>query len=85
MDPSAVPPHHVSESLERLERRLGELSTSMGAVERAVGHATGGAAPAWRRVTGAEQRPWRNPTSRGSDCGQPAPGRSRRQLTPDSR
>jgi uncharacterized membrane protein len=56
MDPSGVPPHHVSESLERLEHRLGELSTSVGAVERAVGHARGGAAPAWRRVTDAEQR-----------------------------
>ena len=56
MDPSAVPPRHVGESLERLERRLGELSTSVGAVERAVGHARGAAIPAWRRVTGTEQR-----------------------------
>jgi uncharacterized membrane protein len=61
MDPSAVPPHRVSESLERLEHRLSELSASMGAVERAVGQraagqARGAGAPAWRRVTDTEQR-----------------------------
>ena len=56
MDPSAVPPHHVTASLERLEHRLGELSTSMGAVERAVGRSHGAASPAWRRVTETEQR-----------------------------
>src|SRR5919202_3435990 len=48
--------HHVTESLTRLERRLGELSTSIGAVERAVGQARGAGSPAWRRVTDAEQR-----------------------------
>jgi uncharacterized membrane protein len=56
MDPSAVPPHHVGESLARLEHRLGELSTSISAVERAVGQARDGSAPSWRRVTDAEQR-----------------------------
>ena len=56
MEPSGVPPHHVGESLERLEHRLGELTTSIGAVERAVGQARGAAVPAWRRVTDAEQR-----------------------------
>jgi uncharacterized membrane protein len=56
MDPSAVPPHHVAESLERLEHRLGELSTSVGAVERAVVQSRGAGSPAWRRVTDTEQR-----------------------------
>jgi uncharacterized membrane protein len=51
-----VPQHHVTESLERLERRLGDLSTSMGAVERAVGQSRGTRVPAWRRVTATEQR-----------------------------
>ena len=55
MEPSAVP-HQVTESLERLERRLGELSTSMGAVERAVGQARTAAVPAWRRKTHTEHR-----------------------------
>jgi uncharacterized membrane protein len=51
-----APQHHVTESLERLERRLGELSTSMGAVERAVSQARGTGVPAWRRATATEQR-----------------------------
>src|SRR5919202_892546 len=49
MQPAGPPEHHVSESLARLERRLGELSAS---VERGQQ----GPTPAWRRVTGAEHR-----------------------------
>ena len=56
MDPSAPPPHHVTASLERLEHRLGELSTSIGALERAVGRSRDASSPAWRRVTETEQR-----------------------------
>src|SRR5690348_1035339 len=56
MDPSAPPPHHVTASLERLEHRLGEMSTSMGALERAVGRRGTPSSPAWRRVTETEQR-----------------------------
>ena len=45
-----------NESLERLERRLGELSTSIGAVERAVVQRGSADSPAWRRVTETEHR-----------------------------
>jgi uncharacterized membrane protein len=46
----------VTESLARLEHRLGELSTSLGAVEHSLGQARSTGAPAWRRVTDTEQR-----------------------------
>ena len=47
---------HVTASLERLEHRLGGLSASVSAVERAVGRSRGASSPAWRRVTETEQR-----------------------------
>src|SRR4051812_5676695 len=45
--PEMPPEHRVAQSLERLERRLGS-------VEQAVGRVR--STPAWRRVTGTEQR-----------------------------
>lgn len=61
MEPSPESPmqpehHHLLEQLSRLERRLTELSSSLGQAERVVADGTGRMVPAWRRVTLTEPR-----------------------------